>query len=233
MTGLWPGFLIGFLGSFHCVAMCSPLMLSIPFGKGNSLNVLKQGFLYQLGRVLSYVAIGLLFYAVGKSFELVMLQNGISIFIGALLLIYGFMRLLRKSNSGFEQRFISFLNLPKLYAKLQGKRNGATKMFLGVANGLLPCGLVYMAAVTSVLAESFQQNMLFMVAFGFGTIPTMLAVLVLGKNLKNLGVKLYRTTPFILMLMGFYFVLRGMELGIPFMSPTLPVAGDSTAVCAN
>lgn len=233
MTGLWPGFLIGFLGSFHCVAMCSPLMLSIPFGKGNSLNVLKQGFVYQLGRVLSYVAIGLLFYSVGKSFELVILQNGISIFIGALLFIYGFLKVLRKSENRFEQRVIRFLNLPKLYERLRGRRNGFTKLVLGMANGLLPCGLVYMAAVTSVLAVSPQQNILFMTAFGFGTIPTMLSVLVLGKNMKSLGAKLYKATPFILMLMGCYFVLRGMELGIPYVSPTLPVAGDSTAVCAN
>ncbi|HCO84482.1 MAG TPA: hypothetical protein DIT95_13230, partial [Arenibacter sp.] len=100
-------------------------------------------------------------------------------------------------------------------------------------NGLLPCGLVYMAVFGSIATANPWLGALFMALFGLGTIPLMTTAVYFGSMLKGSAKKsVQRLIPVFVILVGLLFILRGMGLGIPYISPE-PVMQvvDSTLEC--
>lgn len=228
----WPALALGFLGSMHCALMCSPLMLSVRWGGTTGLASLRNKLIYQVGRIASYVGIGLLFYSVGSQLNLATFQKAASITIGGLLVAMAFYSF---GKFNYFNILITrvYQKLHRWFSPITNKKNWVSKLTLGALNGLLPCGLVYIAALTSILETSASHVMAYMTVFGLGTSPIIIAILYGSGAFKSR--RLFSNKhlrPVLFVLIGTAFILRGMELGIPYVSPILDVVNaDSTAIC--
>jgi uncharacterized protein len=80
-------FVLGLLGSFHCVGMCGPIAFMLPVDRTNTYKKVLQITIYHLGRLLAYSIIGFIFGLVGKSLNIFGLQQQLSIFIGVLMIV--------------------------------------------------------------------------------------------------------------------------------------------------
>lgn len=212
---------IGLIGSFHCIGMCGPIAVALPLKEHNWQSKIGGGLLYNLGRTATYAAMGLVFGLVGQGIHLAGFQQWTSIVLGAALIIsvlfpYFFKQKLTFTTlvSGYAGRLINKLR------RLFSQRSFSSLLIIGLLNGLLPCGLVYVAIAGAINAPDILHGALFMAFFGLGTVPMMLAVS-LGGNLISMGIrnKMRRVVPFFVVLLGLLFILRGMSLGIPYVSP--------------
>jgi sulfite exporter TauE/SafE len=103
---------------------------------------------------------------------------------------------------------------------------------IGLLNGLLPCGLVYVAGAGAATAENFLRGVEYMIAFGLGTLPMMLAISLVGQKLQfALRFKLQRLIPVSLAIVGALLLLRGLALDIPYLSPKLPTQPGVIGSC--
>src|SRR5690606_3551666 len=75
-------FFMGFFGSLHCVAMCGPLVLALPASGSSSTAVIVNRVIYQVGRILTYGALGLLLGFIGNSIAVKDWQQAISLITG-------------------------------------------------------------------------------------------------------------------------------------------------------
>lgn len=214
--------MMGALGSFHCVGMCGPLALSLPLSNNSTWAKFSGALLYNAGRIATYSVFGLLFGFIGKTFALFGFQQWLSVILGAGIIVFVILpkrvSALQKRNAGlwFYEKVRSSLGVLFL------QRNQASLFLIGLLNGLLPCGLVYMAAAGAVAAGDVTDSVLFMAFFGLGTLPVMWSVAFFG-NYVSLGIrqKIRRAYPYMMMLMACLLILRGMGLGIPYVSPKM------------
>ena len=223
-------FIMGLAGSLHCVGMCGPLALSLPVSHSDNLSRFAGGTLYNLGRILSYSILGLIFGSIGKLIISSHWQSRLSLVLGVLILLYLFVpkRYLHFSKPTVLNK--PFLALRKQLGKLFQSKNLSSLFFIGILNGLLPCGLVYLALTSSVIIGSSLNGALFMSFFGLGTFPAMMATIILGNYLnQQIRLKINKAVPVLLFVMATLLVLRGLELGIPFVSPAY--AGNGTMTC--
>ncbi len=212
--------LFGLVGSLHCVGMCGPIALMLPVERQNKTKQFFQVASYHLGRIFTYAIIGLLFGTLGKTFNLLGFQQYISIISGVLMIaIILFPKMVHQF--GVSQRLtkLIFTVKNKLGAELKKKDNN-TFFTLGFLNGFLPCGLVYMAVLGALASSHFLEGSLYMVVFGLGTVPLM-TVITYAPNLNLFGktLNLKKVIPVLVVFMGVLFVVRGLGLGIPFLSP--------------
>lgn len=226
---LLEGFLIGLLGSLHCIGMCGPIALLIPTSK-NPILKFTQIITYNLGRVLTYSLFGLVFGLLGESFRLAKIQQYTSMGIGVVLIITVLLSFTAKDPSHRLNKLTMKLFNP--VKKRLGKLLGAERknlLLIGVLNGFLPCGLIYFALAGALTATSIQNSVLFMALFGLGTIPAMLFFMYF-KSFINAKINIKRVVPYMLLIMGFLLVLRGMNLGIPYISPVMNQTEESTTL---
>ncbi|MGY5850807.1 sulfite exporter TauE/SafE family protein [Salegentibacter sp. F14] len=213
--------IFGLLGSFHCIGMCGPIAFLLPVDRENSMRKAGQVSLYHLGRIISYAIIGLLFGILGKSFGLFGLQQQLSIAVGVLMILVVLMpyKTFSKINgSGPLYRIIAKIK-SHLGQTLKSRRPD-TFFTAGFLNGFLPCGLVYMAVFGAVASASALHGSLYMVLFGLGTVPMMTTAVYLGNFINaRLRQKITRAIPVFVVLIGLLFIIRGMGLGIPYLSP--------------
>jgi len=212
------GFALGIMGSLHCAGMCGPIALSLPlYGKGIITKV-SGGVIYNLGRTITYGIMGAIFGMIGQGLSLVGFQQWISVTMGALMIISVLIPSLFKNiNAG---------NIPiaglvrKGIKKLFVKKSFGGLFIIGLLNGLLPCGLVYLAIAGAIGTGDIYTGTLFMILFGLGTLPLMLGISLLG-NMVSLKVreKINKATPILVVFIGVIFILRGLSLGIPYLSP--------------
>ncbi len=213
--------IFGFLGSFHCVGMCGPIAFLLPVDHKKPVRKAGQVFLYHLGRVFAYSIIGLLFGLLGKSFYLFGMQQQLTIAIGVLMIIVVLLphRTFQKYN--FSKPLFRIISKVKseLGTALK-KKSPDTFLTIGFLNGFLPCGLVYMAVFGAVASGNTLQGSLYMAFFGLGTIPLMTTAIYLG-NFLNLQVRqrIRKAIPVFVVLIGCLFIVRGLGLGIPYISP--------------
>lgn len=225
---------MGAVGSLHCVGMCGPLALALPLGSRSNGGRVASGALYNLGRITTYTLLGLVLGLAGQTFLSGKAQQTLSILLGTGILIYLFLPLKRTAASAITSAAgRPFVKLRQAMARLFKSRAYTSQYLIGVLNGLLPCGLIYMAVTTSFLTGSAFKGSLFMAFFGLGTFPAMLAVVFFGHYMSGqLRFRLRKAVPFFLFIMGTLLILRGMNLGIPFVSPLLPeVAKAGAVVC--
>lgn len=213
--------IFGLLGSFHCVGMCGPIAFLLPVDRSNNLKKTGQIFLYHFGRILAYSIIGLLFGLVGKSLSLFGLQQQLSIVIGFLMIVVVLIPVKTFNKYNFSKPLYKAISKVKsALGKELKKKSPDTFLTIGFLNGFLPCGLVYMAVFGAMASESAAQGSLYMAVFGLGTIPLMTTAIYLGNFLSGkVRQHIRKTIPVFVVLMGCLFVLRGMGLGIPYVSP--------------
>ncbi|WP_198651998.1 sulfite exporter TauE/SafE family protein [Chitinophaga deserti] len=216
MTAAWllSGLGLGFLGSFHCIGMCGPIALTLPVQHLSGWKKMGGILLYNAGRVVTYMLLGMVFGWLGQQFYLGGWQQWLSVFLGLLLLaavLFG--KLMPSMKIGFVQRALG---------QLLSRRSTSTLFAIGFLNGLLPCGMVYMAIAGAVASGSIWGGMLFMGAFGAGTLPAMAAVTWFSQLLGLRGRKAIRSAmPYVVSLMAVLLILRGLNLGIPYVSPEM------------
>lgn len=213
-------FILGLLGSFHCIGMCGPIAFMLPIDRQHKFKGISQTLIYHLGRIFSYATIGAIFGLLGKGFYFFGMQQQLSIAVGLLMisvvLLPDFFRKYSITKPLF--RFTSKVK-SSLGASMKRKDN-PTFFTIGFLNGLLPCGLVYMAVFGALASSNILNGIIYMSLFGLGTIPLMTAVVFLGNYTQKINKqKIQKVIPFIVIVIGVVFVLRGLGLGIPYVSP--------------
>lgn len=232
---LWSAFLIGLFGSFHCIGMCGPIALALPVQQGNRLNLIVGRVLYNVGRALTYGLIGLVFGLVGQSLSLVGFQQSVSIIAGVLILLMVLLPSKISQKLYLLKPAYGFTNfLKKKFGILLRKKSLSSIFFIGILNGFLPCGLVYIAVAGAIASGGYIEGALYMFVFGIGTLPIMLAVSLAGNFISlNVRKRINKAIPVFMVILAFLFILRGMNLGIPYVSPQLKQTeiNDDSVIC--
>jgi sulfite exporter TauE/SafE len=229
---IFSAFIIGLMGSFHCIGMCGPLVLALPVNSNKGFKYYAGRVLYNTGRVITYSVIGLVFGIAGKGIALAGFQQAVSILLGSLI-IFSFLlpRSFKAKITGSP--VISRITSPlrSYIGKLFKQKTLPSFLFIGMLNGLLPCGFVYMGVAGAVALGNVLSGTLFMIFFGLGTVPAMLAASLFGGFVNiNVRRKLRRTVPVFAVIMALIFILRGLNLGIPYLSPKLSAMKTAPAM---
>lgn len=221
------GLIFGLISTLHCAGMCGPLAMMLP-GNVRS-NRMLYASAYQLGRIGVYVSIGLLVFSVGMSFNLFRMQQGLSVALGAIMVVFALMSLFKIQGPSFVKT--SFLKFSGLYSKLISRGNLISAIGLGMLNGLLPCGAIYVAAMYCTTFTSAFDASAYMFLFGVGTMPVFVAAWMMASKKFSLKLKpmsyAYRFLPLIV---GTLMVLRGINLGIPYISPEMSQVNHKTEI---
>lgn len=221
MSILISAFVLGIMGSFHCAGMCGPIAIALPL-HGNSVGgKIFGGSLYNLGRTLTYGIMGALFGLLGQGVALLGFQQKISVIMGSLMIISVLFPALFKNQYSMSKSWFSLVGrLKSTIGQMFSIRSFKSLFFIGMLNGLLPCGLVYMAIAGAIGTGSATLGTLYMILFGLGTIPMMLGISLAG-NLVSVAMRkrINRLIPIMVVVVGIFFILRGLSLGIPYLSP--------------
>ncbi|MCF1192010.1 sulfite exporter TauE/SafE family protein [Mangrovimonas sp. AS39] len=218
---LWSAFIFGLLGSFHCVGMCGPIAFMLPVDRSNSFRKVSQITTYHIGRLLAYALIGLMFGLVGKGLYLFGFQQQLSIIIGAAMIVLVLIPAHKLNRFKISQPIYQLISKVKsALGKSLKKKTADTFLTIGFLNGFLPCGLVYMAVFGSLVSANALEGSMYMILFGMGTIPLMTSAIYLGKFLNaNIKQRIQKAIPVFVIIIGILFILRGLGLGIPYISP--------------
>ncbi|NOT50197.1 MAG: sulfite exporter TauE/SafE family protein [Chitinophagaceae bacterium] len=234
---LWPvmisGFTLGAAGSLHCIGMCGPLSLALPVHQFSAIKKFASLLLYQFGRIITYSSIGLLFGLAGRRIYLAGYQQSFSIAMGIFILLLAALYFIRHRNIHIKGLDKIYAVVQKLIGRVLRSRGGAFSfLLLGMANGLLPCGMVYIALATTLSFNEISHSVGFMAMFGAGTLPAMMLVGYAGTMISfRQRMKLRKLVPVFISIMGVILILRGLDLGIPFISPSLPHSPGQTIEC--
>lgn len=223
---------IGALGSFHCIGMCGPIALSVPMGGKSGLIGIIRVLAYNLGRVITYSVLGLIVGFLGEQLVFGNFQQGLSISVG--MLILAFLVLPKAITKKVDPTSIFarlFLKLKNTFKGLFQSKSAFGPLVLGLVNGLLPCGLVYVGLAGALALGNPIESAQFMAAFGLGTIPIMISIMLFGDLISlQWRAKIRKLMPIMFAIMGVLFILRGMNLGIPYVSPAIDVVKTGGAV---
>ncbi len=209
---IWAALLTGLFGSLHCLGMCGPLVMALPQSSG------WRAVLYHSGRISAYAGMGIVIGLFGRGLNLAGFQQSVSIVSGILVLLFG-LGLLRKKSS-WPPFFM------KLYQRWMQANDLGSVLLLGLLNGLLPCGMVYVAMAGALVEQDAWAGGMYMLVFGAGTLPMMLGIS-WSKHLWSLELrrKLNKAIPVFTLFIGVLFILRGLNLGIPYISPKITETG--------
>jgi len=228
---LWTAFLFGLIGSAHCAGMCGPLALALPSSGNSRAQFLVGRLIYNSGRIVTYAALGGLFGVFGRTFAMAGLQRWVSLAAGAMILI-GVIASPGVTGVIPVSRVVQFLK--SALARHLRLGTFGSLFWIGLLNGFLPCGLVYAACAVAITLGNIPAGMEYMILFGLGTVPMMLAFSLAGKKIQwMLRFKLQRVLPIFLALAGGLLLLRGLDLGIPYLSPKLSLAAGARQCCSE
>ena len=229
MMELWTAFLLGLVGSAHCAGMCGPLALALPPTGNTRLLFLTGRVAYNFGRIATYALLGALFGLLGESLALAGFQRWLSLVAGSVILL-GLVLSPRLIAGVPLARSVGWLKT--VLGKLLQRRAVSSLFGIGLLNGLLPCGLVYAACAGATASGSLITGIETMILFGLGTLPMMLVFSIVGQRLHlAFRFKLQRLVPASLAVVGTMLLLRGMALGIPYLSPQLPAQPGLASCC--
>lgn len=222
---LWTAFVLGLAGSLHCAGMCGPLALALPVTGAGWTSFGFGRLIYNLGRIFTYSVLGLISGLIGQTLALVGVQRWVSLTLGLVLLI-GLFASRRLALAAPVVRLVS--RLRQAMGGFLQRRSFTALGVLGALTGLLPCGLVYVACAGAAAGNSPLAGASYMAVFGLGTIPLMLAIGLSGRLVQpSLRLKLRYLMPVSVFLVGSLLILRGLALGIPYLSPDLATQGGS------
>ena len=222
--------IIGLVSSLHCIGMCGPIALSLPVYNQFPAKKASLIIIYNSGRAFSYAGIGLLIGFVGQRFVMWGFQQVLSIVAGAfILLVFAFKYWGGKYAASFGKPFFSIK--AKLSGLLAAEKNTLSYFLIGALNGLLPCGMVYGAASYALALSNPFYSAAFMFMFGLGTLPLMASVTILSKSLSfGFRQKLNKVVPYIICITAVCLLLRGLGLGIPYLSPKMEARPQASHV---
>lgn len=234
MSLLWTALVMGLMGGLHCIGMCGPIALALPKTSGNdSIRFATGRIFYNMGRVVTYSLMGIAVGFFGLTLNLAGWQQGLSILSGILILLLQFFP------GNLSGKLSHSLQLPhlvsrikQLFSKLIHKKGGQALFMIGLLNGILPCGLVYMALAGAIGTGSVTGAASYMALFGLGTIPLMLLLSLSGRVFSfRFKSKIEKLVPYIVAIIALLFILRGLSLGIPYISPNLTDPEAEMTMC--
>jgi sulfite exporter TauE/SafE len=204
---------LGFLGSFHCLGMCGPIALSLPIVDGDARHFYLGRLMYQLGRVTMYMLLGVIAGLIGISFQLKGLQSDLSIFSGILIILVVLFlndKLLSKVNGRLVKMSFRIKSVIGNYIK---KKSFTAMYVVGLANGILPCGFVYLAMAGAISFGGITNAALYMFLFGLGTLPLMYIVAVSQTIFSpKLKLSINKLSPFIAIALALFLIHRGSTM---------------------
>ena len=219
---LWSALVLGLLGSFHCIGMCGPIAFLLPLNRTNRSKRIFQLLSYHIGRLFTYGLLGFVFGLLGKSLNLFGIQQQLSIIIGVgmILMILIPSKIFSRYNFS-KPMYLLVGNVKNAMGVYLKKKSSKTFFVLGFLNGLLPCGLVYMAVFGAMASGGATYGALYLLLFGLGTVPLMTVAIYLGNFLKGKAKQnILKAIPVFVVVIGLLFILRGMGLGIKYISPS-------------
>ena len=219
---LYTALLFGLISSFHCIGMCGPIAMMLPVDRNDPVKKVTQIMSYHLGRISAYAIIGFIFGLLGKGFFIAGIQQKMSVFIGILMITAIIIPEKVFARYNFSKPLFRLISKMKQLLGSQFKKKSYQSLFtIGLLNGFLPCGMVYVALFGAIAMQSSSLGVLYMVLFGLGTIPLMSTVLYMDSFLSvAVRNKIQKAIPVVVALIGVLFILRGLGLGIPYISPT-------------
>jgi sulfite exporter TauE/SafE len=211
--------------------MCGPIALSLPYASTSKTQVGLSMSLYHFGRAITYACLGVLFGLLGSQFRAWGVQQLLSISAGILLLsfvLFHFkVRLPGKWFDKFQNKLRS--GLQKL---LTSQISASSFLLIGLLNGLLPCGLVYVAIVAALATTNVWIGGALMFSFGIGTMPMMAGLMIFGRRISiQRRQMINKAVPYLVCIMAGLLILRGLNLGIPYVSPKMGESVKSTPTC--
>jgi uncharacterized protein len=222
MAILLSALVLGLMGSFHCVGMCGPIVLALPLHGNNIQQKIFGGLLYNTGRTITYAAMGAVFGLLGQGLRLVGFQQVVSVIMGTVMIVSVLFPALFRSQYDLQKSSFKLIGkLKKTLGQMFSVRSFRSLFFIGLLNGLLPCGLVYIAIAGAIATASVVMGIWYMVLFGLGTIPMLLALGVAGNLVSSrIRQRINRLIPIMVVIVGLFFILRGLNLNIKYLSPT-------------
>lgn len=213
---------MGLISSFHCVGMCGPIALALPVHKGTRAQQVAGVLAYNAGRALTYAIFGVVIGTLGASLAWLGVLRYASIAVGMVTLAYVFWP------AGLGQRLHMPLFWQKTISRLKQRMGFYLKradlpgmLFLGMLNGAIPCGMVYMALMSSVATGSTWGGGMFMALFGLGTMPAMLALGIARQHFTPaLRTRIRKLTPVLVAIAGIWLIARGVMTSYPDQSRT-------------
>lgn len=216
-------FMIGLLGSIHCIGMCGPLAFAVPSVKEGGFYLILDKLLYQFGRIISYCMLGLIIGLIGRQIWLAGFQQGFSILSGVLIIAAACFRIFKlKALTGQSAALLKpFYKLFNIAMK-----HKANHLIIGMINGFLPCGFVYLAMAGALNTGEISSSVIYMFWFGLGTLPLMfIATIGMGFTGAVFRRKINKIVPFMMLFLGIWFIFKGLELNIPYLSPAKMESG--------
>lgn len=222
-------FAVGALTSLHCVAMCGGINLSQCIGysqiNDTQMSNLKPSILYNAGRVISYTIIGGIVGAIGSVVSFSGMAKGIvAVLAGIFMIIMGINMLnifpwLKKFN----------ISMPKFIGqKIYSGKNNRSPLFVGLLNGLMPCGPLQSMQLYALGTGSFVRGAASMFFFSLGTVPLMFGLgavsTVLSGKMTN---KLMKFSAALVVILGIGMLSQGLSLS--GISPVFAASNSNVA----
>jgi hypothetical protein len=201
--------------------MCGPIALAIPLKDNSTSTRLLSILIYNAGRIFTYTLLGALIGFIGKGVFLMGFQQKLSIILGAAIIIYAVFIIVKRKSSLLNNLLATkFYRLKNAMGSFLRKKTYDANLLLGLLNGLLPCGMIYIALAGALASESVFSSAAFMLFFGLGTLPVMMILPWVATYISsNVRIRLNKVIPYTLLVFGLLLILRGSNLGIPYLSP--------------
>ena len=204
-------FVVGLLTSVHCIAMCGGINLSQSvLSAKNDGSVVKSNLYYNIGRVISYTLIGGIVGWVGS---IITLNGALK---GAILMIAGIIMLTMAVNMlgvfSFLRKFS--IRIPKkLATKLNQSKKGKSSFYIGLVNGLMPCGPLQSMQIYALSTGSFVGGAFSMFLFSLGTVPLMFGFGAISSKLnKKFASRMMTVSAIIIFILGLGMLRNGFSL---------------------
>lgn len=219
---LYTALIFGLISSFHCIGMCGPIAMMLPVDRTNEAKKIAQLLVYHLGRLFAYSSLGFLFGVLGKGFFLAGMQQQLSIVVGIVMIGIAVVPEKTLARYNFSKPVYRIISKVKSNLGKQFKNRSYKSFFtIGLLNGYLPCGMVYVALFGALAMPTIEYSILYMLLFGLGTVPMMSLVVIISNLLKNpIRNTLQKMIPILTVLIGMLFIIRGLGLNIPYISPS-------------
>lgn len=226
------GIIIGLMASLHCIGMCGPIALALPLDRSSNTTKWWGLMQYGIGKTVAYASLGVAIGFIGAGIQLLNALQIVSIVLGVLTIVYGLLRVFNIQLKAGKARFSGGIN--HLMVQLFKTKSPFRLTLIGFANGLLPCGMVILALTNALLIGSPSQSILAMIGFGLGTLPILFAVNLVGNYFPaKFKAQLAPMIPYYIVLVGVFIIIRGLDLGIPYVSPKSNVQQQTTSKTAG
>ena len=219
---LYTALLLGIISSLHCIGMCGPIAMMLPVDRTNPSRKALQILVYHLGRLTAYGLLGLVFGLLGRGFYLAGMQQHLSITVGVLMIVVVVVPEKVLARYNFSKPVYKIIAAIKSHLGQQFKRKSVDALFtIGLLNGFLPCGMVYAALFGALAMPNLMSSMSYMFLYGLGTVPLMSAVVYMSQWISQpVRQRIQKLIPVVAVFVGLLFIVRGLGLGIPYVSPS-------------